>query len=163
LWTDLIFGEKSPAIVAIAINVGISTLIWLPFWVVLNSSIFNPVKAIAAWVISVNLILIYALILQLGLLIESQQAVIFALTQLTSAIFLPLLILLAVEAKSPVLWMFWVFSIAWAAVPEAPAIAIGFVILGQWLIIAGLSFGLTKKLNHLGASDSQKLLTNKSP
>jgi hypothetical protein len=158
LWTDLIFGEKSPAIVAIAINLGISTLVWLPFWLFLNSSISNPVKAIAAWVISANLILIYALILQLGLLIKSKPRSVFTLIELTSAIFLPIVILLAVENKSPVLWMFSVFSIAWAAVPEATAIAIGFVILGQWLVIASLSFGLTKKLNHLGASDSQKLL-----
>jgi hypothetical protein len=160
LWTDLILGEKSPAPAAIALNIGISTLIWLPFWLLVNSSISNSMQAISAWVMSVNLILIYALILQLGLLIKSQQAVIFALMQLTGVIFLPPLILLALENKSPVLWMFSVFGIAWAAVPEASAIAIGFVILGQWLVIAGLSFGLTKRLNHLGASDSQKLLTS---
>lgn len=144
--------------VAIAINLGISTLIWLPFWVASDSSISNPIQAIAAWVISGNLILIYALIIQLGLLMKHQKRGVLTLIQLTSAIFLPIVILLAVETKSPVLWMFSVFSIAWAAVPESPAIAIGFVILGQWLIIAGLSFGLTKKLNHLGAYDYQKLL-----
>ncbi len=157
---DLVFGEKSPAIVAIAINLGITTLIWLPFWLLVNSSISNPMQAIAAWVISGNLILIYAIIIQLGLLMKSQKRSVFTLIELTSTIFLPIIILLAVENKSPVLWMFSVFGVAWAAVPESSAIAIGFVILGQWLIIAGLSFGLTKKLNHLGASDSQKLLTS---
>ncbi|WP_354635515.1 hypothetical protein [Planktothricoides raciborskii] len=160
LWADLILGEKSPAPAAIALNIGISSLILIPFWILVNSSISNSMQAIAAWVMSVNLILIYALIIQLGLLMKSQQRAGLTLIELTSAIFLPILILLAVENKSPVLWMFSVFGIAWAAVPEAPAIAIGFVILGQWLVIAGLSFGLTKKLHHLGASDSQKLLTS---
>lgn len=158
LWTDLILGEKSPASAAIALNIGISTLIWLPFWLLVNRSISTSMQAIAAWVISVNLILIYALIFQLGLLIKSQQRVILALIPVTCLTFLPPLILLALENKSPFLWMFSVFSIAWAAVPEAPAIAIGFVILGHWLAIGGLIFALTKKLNHLGASDSKKLL-----
>lgn len=160
LWADLILGEKSPAPAAIALNIGISSLIWIPFWILVNSSISNSIQAIAAWVMSVNLILIYALLMQLGLSMKSQQRAVCTLIELTTAIFLPTVILLAVENKSPLLWMFSVFGIAWAAVPEASAIAIGFVILGQWLVIAGLSFGLTKKLNHLGASDSQKLLTS---
>lgn len=56
--------------------------------------------------------------------------------------------------------MFSVFGVAWAAVPEISGSAIGFVTLGQWLVMAGFRFWLTKKRNHLDAFDSQKLLTS---
>jgi hypothetical protein len=158
LWQDLIFGEKSPALVAIAINLGITTLIWVPFWLFAPSNILTKMQAIAAWVISVNLIFIYALIIQLGILMKSKKRGIFAGSQVSSVLLFPILILAVSETKTPFLWMFSVFGSAWVFMPEASVIAIAFTILGQWLLIAGLNSGLTGKLNQLGASDSKKLL-----
>lgn len=158
LWQDLTFAEKSPSPIAIAINLGISTLIWLPFWLLAPTNVSAKLQVIAGLIISVNLIFIYALIIQLGLSMKSKKRGIFAGSQVSSVLLFPLLILAGLETKTPFLWMFSVFGSAWVFMPSASAIAIAFTILGQWLVIAGLNFGLTKKLNYLGASDSKKLL-----
>lgn len=158
LWQDLIFGEKSPAPVAIAINLGITTLIWFPFWLLSTTSVSTKLQAIAAWVISVNLICIYALITQLGLLMKTKKRGVFATSQVSSVLLFPLLILVGLGTKVPFLWMFSVFGSAWVFILEASAIAIGFTILSQWLVMALLSSSLAGKLNSLGASDSKKLL-----
>lgn len=160
LWSDLIWGEKSPATVAIAINLGITTLIWVPFWLLSPNSLSTKLQAIAAWVITVNLICIYALIIQLGLLMKSKKRGIFASSQVGSVLLFPILILVGVESKASFLWMFSVFGSAWVFLPEASAIAIGFTLLGQWLVMAALGFGLRGKLNRFGTSESKKLLTS---
>jgi hypothetical protein len=160
LWLDLIWGEKSPAIVAIAINLGITTVIWVPFWLLSPTSVSTKLQAIAAWVISVNLICIYALIVQLGLLMRTKKRGVFATSQVSSVLLFPLLILVGLESKVPLLWMFSVFGSAWIFLPEASAVAIGFTLLGQWLVMASLGFCLTRSLNHLGASESKKLLAS---
>ena len=160
LWQDLIFGEKSPAPVAIAINIGITTLIWLPFWLLFPSNLSSKLQAIAAWVMSINLICLYALIIQLGFLMKSKKRGIFCLSQVTTILFLPMLLLVGLKSEAALPWMFSVFGSAWLVIPKTSAIIIGFSLLGQWLAIAGLSFSLTTKLNRLGESESKQLLTS---
>jgi hypothetical protein len=132
----------------------------VPFWLLSPTSVSTKLQAIAAWVISVNLICIYALIVQLGLLMRTKKRGVFATSQVSSVLLFPLLILVGLESKVPLLWMFSVFGSAWIFLPEASAVAIGFTLLGQWLVMASLGFCLTRSLNHLGASESKKLLAS---
>lgn len=155
---DLMWGEKSPAPLAIALNLAIAILIWLP-WVLLWPAGTPKLQAIAGLVLNSSLILIYAFIVQLVLFAKAKRRGWLAVSAVNLTLGLPpiLLALLSINPNSvPVLWLFSVFP--WVALQNAAIGAILLAFLAQCSVLGLLNLQLTRKLQQAGASNSKALL-----
>jgi hypothetical protein len=155
---DLIWGEKSPAIIAIAINLLITAVIWLP-WIFLNHlDKFPTSKVLIGLLLTSNIILIYAGLLELMSAISKKKSLMWS-ASILGTIFVPLLLLAALSVspeKYPIFWLFSVFPVI--ALPQASSITILLSLLSQWSVLGFVSLQLTKQLQRLGKSASSGLL-----
>ncbi|MCL2925423.1 MAG: hypothetical protein MGF17_12595 [Trichodesmium sp. MAG_R04] len=163
---DLIWGEKSPPLVAIGINLVITATIWISGILIFNNNQVNEITlpAILTLILSLNLILIYAVIIQLVLLMKVKNPKIWAIGILGSLIALPpiaLLLLSITPENSPNIWLFSTFpwlSFPWLSVHNSLAITPMLItIVAHWSVFTLLTLQLTRKIQKLGISDSQKL------
>ncbi len=158
IWQDLIWGEKSPAIVAVGINLAISAAILMP-WALFWAESNYKRAALLSLVLSVNVILIYAGITQLMLLMKTQKRGIWAASTVSGLIILPPIILqiLSIQPdKQPILWLFSAFG--WAAVKDASTTAVLMAVLSQWLGLTLLGLQLRRQLQKAGESSTKSLL-----
>ncbi|MEB3826213.1 hypothetical protein [Phormidium sp. CCY1219] len=156
-----IWGEKSPSIMAMTINLAIVAAVWLPWAMLWNVPGEQKIQAIAGLILSVNLIWIYTTIAQLMLFVKTPKPGRFAIGTLVAIMSLPAALLsLLFESAQPVWgwWMFSVFGSAWIALPEVSAFTVFLSLLGQFATIAGLSIALNSQLAKLGESESKALL-----
>lgn len=163
VWQDLIWGEKSPAVVAIAINLALTAVIYFS-WILTWPAHIGKFQAMASFMLSISLILIYSLIAQMMLLLKTKKRATLALNAVMVAILAPptLLTLLSIDPK--VHSIVWLLSIgAWPAVHYASAMSVFLALLGQWGIISLLSLQLTRHLRKAGESLSKPLLTSSAP
>ena len=160
---DLIWSEKSPAIVAIAINLLSSSLI------VIGAVMFIPetmqgFNTNLFWdvVIGMNLILIYAAITQLFLFLKTRNQEIWAVGTICGAILLPpviLSMLLLTSDKYPVFWLSSTFPIFWtSSAYMGSGTTILLSIIGQWIVLVMLNLKLRSQLKLAGESASKALL-----
>ncbi|MEG4227206.1 hypothetical protein QUA35_14460 [Microcoleus sp. N9_B2] len=166
---DLIWSEKSPAIVAIGINLLSSSPI-----VLLSSRIFTfgilryldgselqyfVVQVFGFPICSLNLILIYASITQLCLFTKNRNREIWAVGTVGSAILLPPIILsmlLLTPEKAPFWWLSSTFASFWSSeYLTASGNTVLFAILSQWTILALLNLKLRSHLKIAGQSASK--------
>ncbi len=150
---DLIWSEKSPAPVAMAINLLTSTLILIP-WILLTS------KAFVCMILFVNFILIYAAVTQLLMFTKSRNQQVWAVCTIGGLLFLPPIILsmLGLTAdKAPLMWLSLVFPIFGRSGPESVS-DILLSILGQWTVWVLLNLQLRRQLRIAGQSASKALL-----
>lgn len=158
---DLIWGEKSPAIVAIALNLAIAaTMLILQIVFVLQDIDKQP--AFLSLVIGANLILIYAAIAQMLLFMRSQKQALWITGTLGAAISLPpaILSLLAIESyQVPGLWLFTPF--AWNAIEQASTSTIFLALLGQWIGFTLCTLQVTRQLQRAGESASKALFAER--
>lgn len=142
VWQDLIWGEKSPAPVAIAINLGITAVVFIP-WILLcpvdNSS---KLDAIAAVIVYGILMLVYATLAQLVLLTAAKKRSLWAALSVGGAMFLPFVFLGGVFGMGS---------------PSVSAIL--FCFLAHAVALCGLSAKLSQQLNRAGESATKALLT----
>ena len=149
---DLIWSEKSPALVAIAINLISSTLILTP-WMLANTHAFPTMISF------LNLILIYATVTQLFLFAKIRNQAIWAACTVGGAIFLPptILSMLSLTHEKALLILrfsvFPIFSYWWASVDT-----ILLPLLGQWTVLVLLNLQLRRQLRIAGESASKALL-----
>lgn len=162
LLKDLIWGEQSPFIVAIAINLAIVTAFTLPaIWLfplgeykmsVLGGTLFN-----------VSVILIYSAIAQLMLMMKTQKRTVWAATTILAAIVLPLAIVAIFGSSEPsktaVVGLFSLVS-AWA-VGQVSNTTICLSLLAQWLAIAVLNFQIVRQLSKAGESTTKMLTSDR--
>lgn len=162
---DLMWAEKSPVGVAIAINLLICAVIWIP-WILLlpqewNAS-FSVHQAIAGLLLTSNIILILSAICSLMMLIKTQKQNLYASVVLAT-IFLPpgtLLLLSVTPDKSPFLWLFTAVPAIGLQHASMTAVLLG--ILGQWGIFALLTLQLTRQMRRIGASETKAMLAGNS-
>jgi hypothetical protein len=155
---DLIWSEKSPALVAIAINLLSSVIILTPLM------LFQKTEINGFWgvICFLNLILIYASITQLFLLTKTRNQEIWATGTVASAILLPpviLSMLLLTPDKAPLLWLsstFYGFCASSSMTVSGNTILIS--ILGQWTVLVLLNLKLRSQLKLAGESASKVLL-----
>ncbi len=156
---DLIWSEKSPAVVAIAINLLSSVIILTP-WALLEKSEKNGFWGV---ILCLNLILIYAAITQLFLFTKTRNQEIWAACTVGSVLLLPPLILsmlLLTPEKAPLLWLCSTFGGVWF-LPSFAAVSgntILLSILSQWTVLVLLNFKLRSQLKLAGQSASKALL-----
>jgi hypothetical protein len=160
LLKDLIWGEKSPSTVAIAINLAIVTAFIIPS-ILLFPLETRKLSLLAGVFLNVNTILIYAAIAQLMLLMKTQKRTVWASMTITAMMFLPLGIMAMLGGSNPsqtaAIGLFSLASV-WA-VEYVSKTTIFLALLGQWLAIALVSWQMTRQLRKAGESDTRALLT----
>ncbi|WP_293337561.1 hypothetical protein [Microcoleus sp. CAWBG58] len=150
---DLIWSEKSPALIAIAINLLSSTVILIP-WLLVNPYAFPATIAF------INLILIYAGIAQLFMFAKIRNQAVWATCTVGGAILLPPIILSVLSfypAKAPFMWLSLVFPIFGSSL-DGSIYTILPAILGQWTVLVLLNLQLIRQLRIAGESASKALL-----
>lgn len=156
LRSDLVWGEKSPALVAIAINLAIASIILIP-WIVFSQD-SHKLQVCLSLVISCNLTLIYAAITQLIMLMPLQKQSLWVIGTLGVVIGLPTVIvffLFSAPSKTSGLWL--VTPFAGFAIEYASATTVFLALLGQWSILTLLTLPITRQLRKAGESASKTL------
>ncbi|WP_013325437.1 ABC transporter permease [Gloeothece verrucosa] len=157
---DLIFGDKSPSLAAIDLNVCIVALYLTPV-ILLSPLEDKTLPTLAGLWLGLSMILIYALVAQRMLLMKSSKRFIAAAAMLGTLIVLPIVGLgfLGIE-PTKMAWP-WLFSVLPTVATEyATATSILFSLLGQWLTITVLSFQMTRQLRLAGESQTKALLAH---
>ncbi|MCC5636054.1 hypothetical protein LC593_09330 [Nostoc sp. CHAB 5844] len=161
---DLIWGEKSPGILAIAIN-AIMAVTCLSFFVLVSQiSVDEKINSWMALFFAGSLVVIYAALTQLILFIKNEQRQFWATGVLTAIIVLPPFLLALFFSNPGNNSFLWLFSIA------APLLALSptgdyrlawvpfLAILGHFAILGFLVSQLTRKLKKAGESATKALL-----
>jgi len=160
---DLIWGEKSPAIVAIGINLVIATTpgwVWIALW---NEPGFDKLKALLAVAFFICITLICATLTQLMLMMKTPKRALWATGTIGAVLSLPpiMLSVLGIEAyDNPIPWLF--SSFPWAGIEYAATSMMALAILGECLLWGLLTFQLTRQLRKAGESATQALLAGHS-
>jgi hypothetical protein len=162
---DLIWGEKSPGLVAIAINFLLTAAIWLP-WIVLglgqveSNKDFTVPMALLGLLLTLNVILIYVAIAQVMLFMSRwKQSVCIVGT--VGVLVGGLLAIWATMGMSPLEMPFlWLLSpLPIVALTNATATTIFLGLLTQLGILGLLTLQLTRQFRKLGESTSKRLFT----
>ena len=158
LMRDLLWGEKSPALVAIAINLAIASVILLP-WIIFWLKSEFKIPGLWALLLHISFILVCATVTQLMLLMKAQKRSVWAATTVVGLIVLPPIIfgfLSMSPYDAPAMWLFSAFP--WASVEHAAGISVGFALMAQSLALAMLNLQLTRRLQKAGESATKALV-----
>jgi hypothetical protein len=162
---DLVKNDKSPALLAISINIGIAILLWLPVAIVTFRSATNyGVRFLAGVCLASSLILIYAAIVHLGLFLNVQKRKLWIVTIGCGVIILPLVgayILSPSHTPTGLAAILLLFSpLAPVGILQLSGVSILATFATQLLILTGLTRQLQRKLQISGRSQSKELATN---
>ena len=154
---ELVLGEKSPALMAIAINLVIATGYIVPS-VLLFPLQENTLPVLLGLFGSASMILIYAIVAQLVLLTKTAKRSLWAIAAVGTVAIAPLLycaVLTIFPSQAPWLWLFSGLPVV--ATPYAQTTTIIFSLLGQWLAICVLGWQMTRQLQQATHSDQALL------
>ena len=169
LW-DLMWGEQSPATLAITLNlVSVSTIFCVAIALLPLDN--YRLHLIIGLLISNGVILLYASLTQWLLLQKTKQRVIFAVVTVTTlSILLPIGVsVLRIPfaggselsiVDTTLLSMVSAFPVLFGQ--EYAQLTTLFALIGQGLSIAAINVQMTRQLNHLGESDVKALLAENS-
>jgi len=160
---DLIWGEKSPALEAVALNVAIAFAILAP-WILLWPENQYQIPALWALLLNLSLIIVYAAIAQLMLFMKTPKRAALAAATVGLLVVLPPVIfglLSMTPTKNAGVWLFSAFP--WAAVEHATSTAVLLVIIGQSLMLGLLNLQLTRQLRQAGESSTKAMLSGRPP
>jgi hypothetical protein len=160
---DLVWGEKSPAIFSVMLNLliaSVSLLAWMALWPI------NEYKTLAIWglLVTVTLISVYAALAQVMLFMKTPKRAPLAATSVASLIVLPPIVfsLLAMTpTTNPGMWMF--SAVPWIGLETVSGISVFLAAIGQSLMVGLLSLQLTRQLQKAGESTTKALLSGRSP
>ncbi|MBD2100497.1 ABC transporter permease [Leptolyngbya sp. FACHB-261] len=158
---DLLWGERSPALVAIAVNTVIAATVLVP-WILLCPSGSLRLQALLSLELGCGLILVCAVLVQLLLLMKTPKRVLWALGTLGAVIVLPPIVLLMLSLtpkEAADLWLLTAFPVV--ALSQASAMSTGFALLGQWSVFVALSLRLHRQLRQAGESATKALLAGR--
>jgi hypothetical protein len=159
LWKDLIIGQKSPAILAIALNIGLVTLYTIPslFLLPLDE---HRISLLAGLMVTGTIALIYATIAQLTVMLKTNKRGLIASGTITGLIILPMICFAIFGIDPSDLSILWLFSALPSVATEylsASSLFLGF--LGQLAAIATLNLQMTRVLRKAGMSETKTLLS----
>jgi hypothetical protein len=166
LLKDLISNDKSPALLAIAINLGMALLLWLPLSIFTFERLLTKFQFVASACIAVSLIAIYAAIAHLALFFNFKQRKTWVIGGVGGAMFLPMVGALALSPShtpTGLAAMLLVFSpLASMGISQLSAGTILAAFFTQLGIFAFLTRQLQRKLQQSGQSQSKGLIANNS-
>jgi hypothetical protein len=170
---DLIRNDKSPALLAIAINIGMAIALWVPVSLLSFSSISHEFRFIAGLCLGASLILIYTTIAHWSRFLNFKKRNLWTIAIVGGVMFLPSvfafiispsafeLIIYPNRAPTGIAAMLLLFS------PFAPVGILQFsgstilaTFMSQLVILAGLTRQLQQKLQTTGQSQSKELLAS---
>ena len=161
LWRELMFGEKSPSTVAIAINTLIATLYIVPT-LIIHPLGKDTLPTFWGLILGMGIILFYCTIAQSILLSKNNYKVAIAFGVIISLIILPPVFLGFNGLYPEQVPLAWLFTFApFIGVEQATLSTIALGILGQWLAITLVSLQITRKLRQAGRSQTSRILDNK--
>jgi hypothetical protein len=156
---DLLFHEQSPAILTIAMNLGVMA-ICLGIWATISFNQSKAESALYALMITITMTMIYAVLAQTILFLRTNKASQIAAGAIAGLTILPVPVLLFLSLepyKHPLWWMFT--ALPWAGMREATATSVFIAFLSQLSIFTLLSFNLKHQLNKAGQSETKALLS----
>jgi hypothetical protein len=166
---DLVWGEKSPALEAIAINLAIAIMPLVGIILFSKAELDAKMAAFFSLGLAVSLVLIYAAIAQLILFMKAHNRIFWAIGTIGAALLLPPIILgmLSIQPGTTVgfLWFFTAGAPIVVLSPPASSISsmtVCLAILGQWTIFGLLNLKLTRQLRIAGESATKALLAGRS-
>jgi hypothetical protein len=167
LLQDLIWGEKSPALLAIAINavIALTNLIIL---LAFGSNSTTTIQILLAVIFTFTLVLIYAAFAQALLLCKNQHNLLLTNCAMAALIILPPIFLALISSHNHHHTFLWLFTIAAPIVVFNPVnyqylgvMLPLLAILGQASIFGALVFQMQRQLQKAGESATKALLTAK--
>jgi heme exporter protein D len=156
LISELLWGEKSPALMAVAVNMAIATVLLSPAIVRLSADFFNGILELVAFAIAV---LMMAVIFQIMLMLKMPRPELWAVGSWMACWLVPVISteLIGFTSAGRVLWF---FSIApWLAVGSEPVITVLGALMVQLSVFGLLTSRLIRQLDRAGVSESKALLT----
>jgi hypothetical protein len=152
LFKDLIWGEKSPATVAIAINLAI-ILTFSIIYAFLSPLDKYKMPTIWGLLLQGGIILVYAAIAQLMLFMKTSKRAIASASAIAAIAIVPLFYF-AITSISPdkLTWAFLLTAIPGVATEYATITMVGWSMVGQFIAIALLNIQMTRQLNQAGKS-----------
>jgi hypothetical protein len=161
LLADLLWGEKSPALVAIAVNLAIVALPYV-LRVVLepNMGLKDPKVLLAGLVFGILYVLMCAAITQLMLMLKTNKRAAWAIGIIAAVTFLPPTVLGATMTYPTTFALAWMLAPASAifAVWTAPLMEIFWGMLVQVSVLGLLTARLTRQMHKMGESEMKALL-----
>lgn len=165
-WKDVIWAEKSPAQVAILINL---LLVTIPLftWIIIAPGLNfhgasktnfwiddgNRIRIILGFVFLINLMMIYSTIVQRMLMMKTNKRSLWAASTIGALIFLPPIVLGILKIypeKNPSIWLFSTFP--WVGLGDSGMIAIFSALIVEITILGLLNFNLMKHVKLIGQS-----------
>ncbi|MGB3692113.1 MAG: hypothetical protein WBG70_19765 [Spirulinaceae cyanobacterium] len=159
LWKDLVWGEKSPATLAIALNLFTATAVILPGILMLPLQEYK-LPVFFGMLFTASLILLYACIFQLALLMKRpQHGIWLAMAVFVSTIF-PFMTwwLLKLNPHTVPGLGFFTF-LPTTALEYTQVTTLCFSLFVPWLSIALISWQTKRQLQKVGESETKALLT----
>ena len=167
LLSDLILGEKSPAMLAILINLLIAGSGFIILILHSKVNIFNDsyqTLGFLGFLLFISSTMIYATIAQIMLMLKNSKRTLWAMGATSAVIILPMLILAILDVRASnaefigsTLWLFT--SGFWYGVENSTATNILIVFLCQLTILGLLNWYLIKQIKSAGESATKALLS----
>ncbi|MBW4691444.1 MAG: hypothetical protein KME27_06710 [Lyngbya sp. HA4199-MV5] len=156
---DLLWGEKSPALVAIVVNLLLAYAVVVP-WMLTWDGDISPLQGFATIVLGAMFTLICATIAQLLMFMKSQKRAVWAASTIAALIVLPPVLLGFLQfypADAPLAWLFSIGAFA-ALQTGVSATMVFTAFLGHLAVLSALSLRLTRQLKRAGESEMKALL-----
>lgn len=158
MWQELVFGKNSPSTVAVAINLALAIAYIIP-------SIFihldrDRYQILWGLIISAGNIILCAVAAQVILMLKTRKRAALSVITVVSMVVVPPVCMGMADIylhDTPVAWMFSFIPTAAVEYVTMPTIAL--TILGQWLAISVIGFGMSRQLKQAGASETKMLLS----
>ncbi|WRH66387.1 MAG: hypothetical protein RSE13_22855 [Planktothrix sp. GU0601_MAG3] len=157
LGSDLIWGEKSPAIVAILINLLIASTIWIVM-IFLVAKPSEKIEMLLAVALHCSFMLLCASIAQLMTMIKTQKRTFWATSTVLGAIIIPPLFMNLIYSSQYSFFLWSVLSFISISAATSSSIISSFV--GQGLMIILCNIQLTRLLKKAGESEMKALVSS---
>lgn len=158
LWSDLLWGDRSPALGAIALSLIITTG-FMGFVVMTSPVLQEKMLVLGGLILQMGTLLILASLVQLVFL-KRQKRNIWLVGTLASLSVIPFLVFAMFRGQSTAAIAFGLFSFfPLTTIEETVSGLILWIIAAQWLAIAACTFVLQKQIRRLGDSELKTLLT----
>ncbi len=151
IWQDLLLGEKSPAVIALVVNLAIVTLYIIPGFLIFDF-FSSPQETILGFLTGISVIFVYVFIVQRLLLVKHQKRAIWSLVTVLALIIVPPIFIqiAGIQSSSAVLITF----VPNAIIDNVSLSAMITTLLGQWLIIALTGLQINKQLKQMGKTET---------
>ncbi len=158
LGKDLVLGEKSPAIVAIAVNLAIATIYIIPSLLIFSFTETSQ-KIIWGLILGVSSLLLYGFIAQWILLMKHQKRATWSFITIMALVIIPP-IFFSIAGIQDTSSASLITFLPTLAIENASFSAIITTLLGQWLIISLTGFQITRQLRQLGKTETRLIIDN---